>query len=519
MITGPCRSPLLLWTALLTLLAVPLSGRGGVAESRHDIRGIEALARAYDFILEARFDQVDAELRRACGPAPQEACDVLAATALWWRIQLDPESRELDDDFSTAVDHAIETTEAWTEREPDDAEAWFYLGGAYAARVQWRVLREERLAAARDGKNIRVALEHALALDPTLDDAYFGIGMYKYYADVAPAAAKLLRFVLMLPGGDRKEGLEQMLRARNRGRLLQGEADYQLHLIYLWYERQTPRALQLLQSLRERYPANPIFIAQTAEIQDRYQHDIIASLGTWRALLAAAREQRANAPVLSEVQARLGIARQLEALWQTDDAIAMLEAVVSLRPTAPFGAQALAQLRLGEAYDRMGRRADAVEAYRAAIVATPAPDSNNVRTQAGERLRRAPDPKHARAYRRSLEGWRSLEQNDLPASEVALRESILLNGADPVAHYRYGRVLQARKDDAGAVGQFEHAIRGAKGCPAPILGTAYLEAARIYERLGRRQQALDYYRTIESLFGAGADARAAARRALARLQR
>ena len=70
--------------------------------------------------------------------------------------------------------------------------------------------------------------------------------MYKYYADVAPAAAKVLRFLLLLPGGDRKEGLDQMLRARNRGRLLQGEADYQLHVIYLWYERQTPRALQLL---------------------------------------------------------------------------------------------------------------------------------------------------------------------------------------------------------------------------------------------------------------------------------
>ena len=64
-------------------------------------------------------------------------------------------------------------------------------------------------------------------------------GCTRYYADVAPAAAKFLRFLLLLPGGDKTEGLAQMLRARNGGRLLQGEADYQLHLIYLWYERQT----------------------------------------------------------------------------------------------------------------------------------------------------------------------------------------------------------------------------------------------------------------------------------------
>ena len=118
---------------------------------------------------------------------------MLDATALWWRIQLDPDSRALDDEFSTSVERAIRTTEAWTVRAPDDAEAWFYLGGAYAARVQWRVLREERLAAARDGKRIKEALERALTLDPEFDDAYFGIGMYRYYADVAPTAAKILQ--------------------------------------------------------------------------------------------------------------------------------------------------------------------------------------------------------------------------------------------------------------------------------------------------------------------------------------
>ena len=68
---------------------------------------------------------------------------MLEATALWWRIQLDPDSRALDEEFSTSVERAIRATDAWTIRAPDDAEAWFYLGGAFAARVQWRVLREE----------------------------------------------------------------------------------------------------------------------------------------------------------------------------------------------------------------------------------------------------------------------------------------------------------------------------------------------------------------------------------------
>ena len=211
-----------------------------------------------------------------------------------------------DDEFSAAVERAIRSAEAWTVRDPDSAEAWFYLGGAYAARVQWRVLRNEKLAAARDGKRIKEVLERALALDPGLDDAYFGIGMYRYYADVAPTAAKVLRFLLLLPGGDRKEGLAQMLRARTQGRLLQGEADYQLHILYLWYEKQTAQALSLLRGLQKEYPANPLFLASIAEVEDAYQHDISASLQTWRSLLdaGAGRPRQRGSPGRSPRPAR-----------------------------------------------------------------------------------------------------------------------------------------------------------------------------------------------------------------------
>ena len=513
--------------ALLVLCAV--LGLQPAARATPELRGVEGLVRAYDFILEARFDQVEAELRRACPPAPREACDVLAATALWWRIQLDPQSRAIDGEFSTVVDRAIAATEAWVERDPRDAEAWFYLGGAYAARVQWRVLRDEKLAAARDGKRILHALERALALDSTLDDAYFAMGMYKYYADVAPTAAKVLRALLFLPGGDRKVGLEQMQRARARGRLLQGEADYQLHIIYLWYEKQTARALHILEGLRQQYPGNPLFLSEIARIQDEYLHDPTASLESWRALLAAAQEQRSNAAALTEVRARLAIARLLDRLHQTDDTIEQLQAVIALRPRAPFGALPLAYLRLGEAQDRLGDRAAALQSYRAAVAVAPYPDVHAVRTTVNARTRRTPDARHAEAYRLSLEGWRLLEKNDVEGAEAALERSLALYGGDPVAHYRMGRVLlrgsasagqvlQGNQEDAPALAEFEAAIRGARTCPAPILGTAYLEAARLHERGGRREQAISFYRIAASLFGAAPDTRSTATRALTRLR-
>ena len=271
----------------------------GAAPSR-DLTGVDGLVRVYDAILDARFDAAEADLANACPPAPREACGVLAATTTWWRILMDPNSRALDARFAAETERAIASTEAWVAREPDNAEAHFYAGGAYAARVQWRVLRDEKLAAARDGKRIKQALERAIDLDPGLDDAYFGIGLYQYYADVAPAAAKMLRFLLMLPGGDKSEGLARMQRTRAQGQLLRGEADYQLQIIYLWYEKRADLAVELLESLRDQHPSNPIFVAELADVRDRYQHDITASLATWRSLLGAARAGRVRETGVAE---------------------------------------------------------------------------------------------------------------------------------------------------------------------------------------------------------------------------
>ena len=212
-----------------------------------------------------------------------------------------------------------------------------------SVHVTWRVLRGSRLAAARDGKRIKDALEQSLALDPMLTDAYVGLGLYHYYADVAPTVLKMLRWLFLLPGGDRAAGLAEMLRARASGALVHSEADYQLHIVYLWYEKQPQRALDLLMQLRDRHPRNPLFPQLVAQVQDVYFHDLQSSLRTWRTLLDAARARRVAYPELADVRARLGMASALERLNQTSAAIEQLRAVIAAKPLAPFGAYAQAQ--------------------------------------------------------------------------------------------------------------------------------------------------------------------------------
>jgi tetratricopeptide (TPR) repeat protein len=360
---------------------------GAQAQPKRGLTAAPQLARVYDAIFDARFEQIPSLLVEACGPAPEAACQLLDAVGIWWRIQLDPFDTSHDAAFRSHAEAAIAAATAWTEREPERAEAWFYLGGAYAARAQWLSVRGGRLAAARDGKRIKDALERALTLDPNMADAYFGLGLYHYYADVAPTVLKMLRWLLLLPGGDRVKGLEEALRARRSGLLVRSEADYQLHLIYLWYEKQPQRALALLADLQARHPRNPHFRQAAAEIHDVYLNNVKASLDAWQALLDAARRGQVAEPEMAEAAARLGVAQQLDRLSQTEAAIDHLRVVIATRPHAPLGAVARAHLQLGQAFDRLGRRAEAAAAYRSAIAAAGPRDPLRVAARARAALR------------------------------------------------------------------------------------------------------------------------------------
>jgi tetratricopeptide (TPR) repeat protein len=469
-------SPASLKTALVAAVVVALLLAAPATEAA--LTEAARLAAIYDTILAAKFDDASAQLKDVCPPAPEEACQTLAVVSLWWQIQLDPESHLLDGRFTELAEKSVAASEAWTRREPRRGEAWFYLAGSYAPLVQWRVLRGERVAAAREGNKIREALERALALDPSLNDAYFGIGLYHYYADVAPAAAKFLRWMLSLPGGDRAKGLQEMLTARDRGELLRGEADYQLHLIYLWYEHDTPQALRLLDALDRRYPSNPLFLQRIAEVESVYVHDEPASAAAWQKLIARTHSGEVEyQPRVAEVRARLGLATALDAMYETDRAIDELQTVIEMNPREPPGARARARLLLDRATAKM-----AIEPYRLSIM-----------------------------------GWRALERGALDEAETMLSRAVALAPIDPVARYRYARLLQARGATARARDALEEILARRPLAPPIVLASTYVDYARLLEHSGDRARALAMYRNALDIVGGDPRAHDEALRATKRL--
>jgi tetratricopeptide (TPR) repeat protein len=351
----------------------------------------QRLAAVYDTILQAKFSRARDMLRTTCPPAPLEACRAVSAAASWWEILIDPNNRALDGKFEKEAQAAIDAAAAWTKREPKRAEAWFYLAGSYAPLTQWQALRGKNVAAARNGNRIRSALEKAIELDPTLVDAYFGIGMYHYWADVAPAAAKLLRMLLFLPGGDRKKGLEEMLKARREGVLLAGEADFQLHWLYLWFEHDTAKALELVRSLDARYPTNPVFLQRIAEIEHDYRHDHRASAQAWEELMTRSSRREIEFASLAEARARLGLAQELIEDSQAARALSILD-VLAPTTTAPYGALSVAEFLRGEAYTRLQQRDRAAAAYARAIERAPGDDPYDIRRRSRDAIKKNARP-------------------------------------------------------------------------------------------------------------------------------
>lgn len=296
----------------------------------------DRVARAYDVVLDADFARMPAVVADTCGPAPPEVCTGLLTMTRWWELMLDPEHPGRDARFATSVDRAVAETTAWTVREPRRAEAWFYLGVALGARGQWRVLHEEKLAAAREGKRVKEALDRALSLDPALQDAQFGTGMYRYYAGIVPSYMRWLQWIFSLPGGDRADGLARMERASRAGQLVTAEADYQLHLIYLWYEGRIPDALEKIRGLQQRYPHNPHFQDAEATIHRRYRRDHRAALQVGERLLAMATQGTVREAALAAPRARLIIAQAHEALGDHEAARPHIAAILADARTAPI---------------------------------------------------------------------------------------------------------------------------------------------------------------------------------------
>ena len=210
---------------------------------------------------------------------------LLEADALWWNIYCTSAERKYntvdawshvrgpeDDVYLALSDKAAQLAEAAIAKS-DTAEMEFYAGMGYALRARLLGLRYEKMATARAGVKARGHFLRCLELDPNMVDAYTGLGLYNYYVDTLSAIAKVLRFFMGIPGGNKRVGLHQLEIASTKGELTQAEARFYMAKNLRNYDRDYARAAQAAAPLISRFPKNPQFLLLAGDIAAKLGHN------------------------------------------------------------------------------------------------------------------------------------------------------------------------------------------------------------------------------------------------------
>jgi hypothetical protein len=197
---------------------------------------------------------------------------LLEAEARWWTIYCDaceirwgfvdawkaPDAAAGDAYLALTV-KATQLAETAIARN-DTAEMELYAGMGYLLQARILGLREERRATARAGVAGREHFLRCLKLDPQMADAYTGLGLYNYYVDTLSAMARVLRFFMGIPGGDKHVGIQQLRTAMEQGELTSVEARFYLAKNLRTYDFQYAQAADVLAPLVQEYPGNPVFL-------------------------------------------------------------------------------------------------------------------------------------------------------------------------------------------------------------------------------------------------------------------
>jgi tetratricopeptide (TPR) repeat protein len=183
------------------------------------------------------------------------ACEIKWGMLDAWKRGKKPE----DAAYLALADRAIQLARTQIAKS-DTAEMHVYLAIGLALKARLYSLRDQKRDIAHAGVAARSECLRALQLDPDMADATGALGLYNYYVDTLSGIAKMLRFFMGIPGGNKEEGIRQMKVGMERGAFLAVDSRFYLGKNLRTYDRHYDEAVQIAEPLATRYPGNPIFL-------------------------------------------------------------------------------------------------------------------------------------------------------------------------------------------------------------------------------------------------------------------
>jgi len=164
----------------------------------------------------------------------------------------------LRDRFEAALSQAESRAQARLVQKPKDRDSLFALTMASGLRADYAALIEKRnLASLHFTKQATSWASQLLAVDPECYDAHLATGVSQY---IIGSMSAPVRWLVRLGGvsGDKAAGISELQLTAGHGRYLAPFARILLAIAYV-REKDKPRARELLVSLRNDFPQNPLF--------------------------------------------------------------------------------------------------------------------------------------------------------------------------------------------------------------------------------------------------------------------
>ena len=265
-------------------------------------------------------------------------------------------------DFSKHIEDTVSVSEAWLKAHPGDPDALLILGAAHGITGRMAITRHQWLEGFRHGRAAMKSIRLALKLDPEMHDAQLGLGMFDYYVDTIPRFAGWLAKLML--GGSRERGLREIRIAAEKGDYARTAA--RLILVEIYTEDDFGAAdpkegLRLMTGIHDQYPDSPMFLSAYAVVlyEAGRTDDALRAARDYAARLAAG---RIPAGYGAKGRALVGTM-----LWvKGDKEAALAEFRAGADDSASFQKwRTLCRARVGQVEDALGRRAEALEAYRA----------------------------------------------------------------------------------------------------------------------------------------------------------
>jgi tetratricopeptide (TPR) repeat protein len=368
------------WFVGLTLFTATVAPAGASnTPSDFDVRVAAVYQAAYDLDQDLAVDRARALVRSA--PGESRAHRALAA-AVWLDIifrrgtvtvdhyvgglggpprTLPKPPAALDAEFRQAITRAIDLAAERVRSQPDDVEARFDLGTAYALQASYLASVDGSMTAAfGSARRAFDTQEDVLARDPSKTAASVVVGTYRYMVAGMALPTRMVAYLAGFGGG--KERGISMLETAAREAASRVEAMTSLVLIYSREGRHAD-AYRVLSELAAAFPRNRVFVLEQASAAIRAGKHAEADALLSSGLMALDRDPRPRMPgeralwLYKRGLARFGRDRRAEAARD-------FEAALAAGPPAWVRGRAL--VTLGKIADLSGRRDQAVANYRTA---------------------------------------------------------------------------------------------------------------------------------------------------------